>query len=411
MKADEARLDLAKKSYDEVLDATKHQDDKIGRFLTAIAFLFTGAIAFGARSEIVGVRVDIGDALVTLPAIFLGFFLVFSIVAVLLLLVALGPNLNLPPPERGTAEYEGKPRSRIYFLSMDRMTADAWWKQHWADRPPTLENAVRNYVNDAYNLATKTTFKSGRTNEARAVFTLALLFLALSVTLAFEAAARSASAIGETASTANVISTYVLPWDGVSRGLVAIVVSTFAFALAYDGLRYAQTPDNAVVARTARRLIHPWYVAMISVPCLAASCMVPPNTPWTTIAMGLSLVLLYVLVRSLLLSVSAAESTAGPVVSRSTGYVVYVAFGVIAAGLLSLMFLRHRPGELLIGAITWVAVLELPRLSLGFRSWFVRARTLKDNKHLRFRYSNSDASGVSPPAVADTANEAPEESR
>src|SRR5438132_383932 len=31
----EVRLGFAKKTYDEVLDATKHQDDKIGRFLTA----------------------------------------------------------------------------------------------------------------------------------------------------------------------------------------------------------------------------------------------------------------------------------------------------------------------------------------------------------------------------------------
>src|ERR1700675_295136 len=100
MKDDQLRLDLARKSYEEVLDATKHQDDKIGRFLTAIAFLFTGAIAFGARPEIIGIRVGVAATPVALPEIFLGVFLALSVIAVLLLLVGLGPNLNLPSPER-----------------------------------------------------------------------------------------------------------------------------------------------------------------------------------------------------------------------------------------------------------------------------------------------------------------------
>src|SRR4051794_32127601 len=38
-------IELAERAYKEVLDATKHQDDKVGRFLTAIAFLTTGSIA------------------------------------------------------------------------------------------------------------------------------------------------------------------------------------------------------------------------------------------------------------------------------------------------------------------------------------------------------------------------------
>lgn len=173
MGKDEERLALAQKSYDEVLDATKHQDDKIGRFLTAIAFLFTGGIAFGTRPDVVGAQVAIDAQRLALPGIFLGFFLTLAILAVVLLIIGLGPNLNLPFPERGSSEEEGRARSRIFFLSMDRMTAQAWWKQEWESNPPTLEDAVRNYVFDAHNLATKTAFKSIRTNEARAAFSLA----------------------------------------------------------------------------------------------------------------------------------------------------------------------------------------------------------------------------------------------
>ena len=48
--------DLARLSYAEVLDATKHQDDKIGRILGAIAFFVGGALA----GKISGDKVEIG---------------------------------------------------------------------------------------------------------------------------------------------------------------------------------------------------------------------------------------------------------------------------------------------------------------------------------------------------------------
>src|ERR1700723_3669088 len=38
-------FEYARLSYTEVLDATKHQDDKIGRLLTAVAFLTVAALA------------------------------------------------------------------------------------------------------------------------------------------------------------------------------------------------------------------------------------------------------------------------------------------------------------------------------------------------------------------------------
>ena len=71
----EVRLKYARESYKEVLDATKHQDDKIGRFLTAIAFLFTGAIAFGTRSDLLQIRYSLGTEDRALPAICLALFL------------------------------------------------------------------------------------------------------------------------------------------------------------------------------------------------------------------------------------------------------------------------------------------------------------------------------------------------
>lgn len=92
------RFDLAKLAYDEVLDATKHQDDKVGRFLTAIAFLTAAAIAFCTRSDVLGVRYDL-DGSVPLPGVLFAGFIVFVVVAVVFLLMALGQALRPPTVE------------------------------------------------------------------------------------------------------------------------------------------------------------------------------------------------------------------------------------------------------------------------------------------------------------------------
>ncbi|MDP8928253.1 MAG: hypothetical protein M3O70_06675 [Actinomycetota bacterium] len=40
------RRQRLRETYQEVLAAMKHEDDKVGRFLTAIAFLVAGALIF-----------------------------------------------------------------------------------------------------------------------------------------------------------------------------------------------------------------------------------------------------------------------------------------------------------------------------------------------------------------------------
>jgi hypothetical protein len=370
------RLELARKGYDEVLDATKHQDDKIGRFLTAIAFIFTGAIAFGARSDLIGVDVAISHQPVALSAVFLGLFLGLALLAVLLLLVALGPNLNLPSPERDQDETPGKQRSRIYFLSMDRMTADAWWKDQWESPGPTEEDAVRNYVYDSHNLAVKTTFKSGRTNEARAAFTLALLFLGLSIALSFEAAIRSSEAL--VVPLAADRDPYLLPWDMLTRVTVGLIVSVFAFVLAYDYLKYEQTA--ATFARNPWLGVPPMYAIVLGFPTVCFLLMLAPEESWGTVTKWTVLIVIVAIVVAMI--VMLFRRGEGPPGRRTTWIVAYVLLGMVALVLTWGVLDRQRPGELLIAAIAWASLLELPRLSLGARTWARRKRSLRDNPHL-----------------------------
>ena len=358
----EFRLDFARKAYDEVLDATKHQDDKIGRFLTAIAFLFTGAIAFGARSDVLSERVEIGGLPRALPGIFLGLFLTLAIVAVLLLLVALGPNLNLPAPER-----EGGTASRLFFLSMARTTANDWWTRLWEQDPPTLEVVVRNYVHDAHNLAIKTNYKSNRTNEARAVFTLALLFLALSVILAFGAAARLTEA-----------SSQVLPWDTLTRSLVAITAAAFAFILAYDYLRLKQTPEE-FLGETSRHFgIWPLYVILAAAPAFVLLCILPASTTSIRYAKW-GCAGLIVLTVAALIARLADNREAHPVKSVPVRWVlVYLVFGLAALIILWMLFDRGNPLQLLAMALVAVSLLEIPRLFINFWSWRRRMIELQE---------------------------------
>jgi hypothetical protein len=249
----EAR-ELAFKAYGEVLDATKHQDDKIGRFLTAIAFLFTGAIAFGTRSDLLDVRVLVDGRREALPALFLALFLTLSIVSVLLLIVAIGPNLSLPRDPAG-----GELPSWLYFLWIAGKTREEWFTQ-WEQTPATGA-VTRSFIGEAHNLALKTEFKYNRTNEARAVFTLGLMFLALAIVLFFEASVR-----GE-ASTP-------LQWDVEVRVLTAAVVAVFAAALGYDQLRLGQDLGDYEVEGRRVGLVWPWILLVLAGPLYVASLLV-----------------------------------------------------------------------------------------------------------------------------------------
>ncbi|WP_217996947.1 hypothetical protein, partial [Nocardioides jensenii] len=87
-----SKLDLAERSYKEVLDATKHQDDKVGRFLTAIAFLTTGAIALITTNPSTAIAREFalpGGSSQPLLAWVTGVFLAFTLGSVTLLLLCL----------------------------------------------------------------------------------------------------------------------------------------------------------------------------------------------------------------------------------------------------------------------------------------------------------------------------------
>lgn len=244
------RFDLAKLSYDEVLDATKHQDDKVGRFLAAVSFLTAASIAFGTRADVLDVRYDI-DGRLPLPGVLFAGFFAIVVVAIVFLLMALGQPLGPPGSPPNTAA-----TSHLFFLLISDATEGQWKKLWGTERTPADIRAgvTDNLVAEAHNLATRATKKYRRTSEAQALFTVALLCFGLAIALAINVLARQAKD--------------PVPWDLRSRLVAMFILTSFAAALGYGWVRLKQK----LAGPRTWPLYWAWWLGMI----YPGAVLVPP---------------------------------------------------------------------------------------------------------------------------------------
>lgn len=178
-------IELAERSYREVLDATKHQDDKVGRFLTAIAFLTTGAISLIATDDGLKQQFDLpGGSSHPLLAWATGAFFLCTLCSVALLLLCLSVPVRLPQSKRDPMN-----NSHIFYSYAAAKPVNDWmdsWRAQKAEG--TLEEAIADdYVREAHNLAERVNSKYRHSFEASWLFVLALLFLGSAVFLKIEA--------------------------------------------------------------------------------------------------------------------------------------------------------------------------------------------------------------------------------
>lgn len=225
---EERKLERARQTYAEVLDATKHQDDKINRFLAAIAFLTTGAIAFLFSTDVLSVHHQIGSRQIPLIAIFAGLYLVLTVAAVTLLMLSLSAELRLPGRRSPSWDKVSLDRSYLYFsMIADRPVGP--WMTEWDQPIDRLEHELRfQYTSEAHNLAERARVKYGRTDEAAALFILALMFLAVGFLLAAFALA------------ANVTGGRVqhISWNGSAAAIIGVVLAAHSFILLYNAYRH-----------------------------------------------------------------------------------------------------------------------------------------------------------------------------
>jgi hypothetical protein len=259
------RLAMVVDGYTEVLDATKHQDDKIGRLLTAIAFLTAASIAIAnlRSGRVLVARFHVAPVTVPLTAIGLAVFLVLVVGAVVLLIASLSTPLRLPGLARGGS---GQPTlSQIYFMSIAKFSLDEW-KRNWERSSTDLDaERVQMYVKETHNLALRTNLKYERTTEAVAVFSIALFSFGLASIFA-AIAATSPKGIVELARS--------------DRLLLGAYVGAFAFVQLLTRARYnASSVDEPFQVRVAGFVTAaPIALGLILIPQGGTSA------PWITLA-------------------------------------------------------------------------------------------------------------------------------
>ncbi|MFE6835110.1 hypothetical protein ACFVFI_09790 [Streptomyces sp. NPDC057705] len=213
------KLELLQASFDEVLDAIKHMDDKIGRLLTSVAFLTAATLALAslAAAKYLGHDFDIAPfdppmALISITVFLLGVF-----IAVMLLLAGLTAPIGVPgltgdpaqdprpstgdPAQHftGTDGMESERNSVVRSPSGERRISQLWflriaeatrkeWEDEWASED-RVKNREGDLISETQNLARRATFKHDRIREAVSILSISLLAFAVSVV--FTAAAAS----------------------------------------------------------------------------------------------------------------------------------------------------------------------------------------------------------------------------
>lgn len=209
--AEHERTRVLRYAYEQVLDATKHQDDKINRLLTAIAFLTGGALAVAGLGGATHLTRDyeVGPYELPLGLIAVGVFFVGVVATVLMLIGSLTTPLRLPsvPTAKERKDPGPAPSARVfastdaelsplYFFEISKLSLGQWQTKWTADVEERLLAEEHDaLVRETHNLAIRTEFKYGRTNEAVAVLSFALATLAVAAVLVLVAAGSPGGAV------------------------------------------------------------------------------------------------------------------------------------------------------------------------------------------------------------------------
>ena len=257
----EVRLTLLRESYREVLAATTHTDDKIGRLLTGLAFLTAAALAASGLSGTEYLRSDFNLAGYETPfaILALGTFLVLVLCAVLILVSAFSTPLRLPTagkttsdkivpwvkwqdPNTGTqVQIKGSP---IYFNEIARLSVERWKEKASAPTDQMLQEREGSLIYEIHNLAIRATHKSRLVSRASEFCTLAIAALAVAFIFTLSGAAHQGAAGGDDSRTA-------IPLGWGTAAPVAAVLGFVVYLNLYSRLR--ETCDETSGSR-------PWYI-------------------------------------------------------------------------------------------------------------------------------------------------------
>jgi hypothetical protein len=182
------RLALAEASFNTVLDADKHEDEKAGRILSAMAFLTAAAagafaIAYSPGPSTEQLQQTLTQSLsqyvtatqlpsavnsivqnlskpqltifgVNMPLIIFSAYIFFVLLGATLYLSALGPSLNIPSWFRSGST---RVNSLLFFKSIAALEKEAW-SDHWIKHSTAEqlhEEMLSNYIDESRLIAQK----------------------------------------------------------------------------------------------------------------------------------------------------------------------------------------------------------------------------------------------------------------
>jgi hypothetical protein len=186
----DVRTDVFKQSYTEVLLFLKHEDDKINRVLTALAFLTAAAVALYVFSAHEPASLDLKHSDLTAADFFFATFIIGLALAVLAAIAALDPT-SFYPRFLGTHD---EPESLLYYraIGQDVLSAESRWREigvedgrgRWqaygaAGEASLREALAHSYHLDARRLSHRAYHKVYRFTECNAFVNAAVMSLAL----------------------------------------------------------------------------------------------------------------------------------------------------------------------------------------------------------------------------------------
>lgn len=251
---------LLRFAYVEILDATKHQDDKINRLLTTVAFLTAAALALANLSGAVPLATayNVGDSEVPLPQILLGVFLVGVVATVIMLITSLTTPLRFPGAAGGNERFKYAPAgaqvSQFYFHEIAKSPLNDW-EAKWNQEPAVLEDEQRRLlVRETHNLALRTEYKYARTNEAVAVLSFSLLSFVLAAVMVLMALAPGAPSGPQTAVSRSASPRIVLGAVLLGYSLLTVLASVRSATQSVTQLASVRFRKNNFGRATARLL-------------------------------------------------------------------------------------------------------------------------------------------------------------
>jgi hypothetical protein len=245
-------LELARIAYGEVLGATTHQDEKVGRMLTAVAFLTAASIAF---VNLTGVRLDrrfvVDSHTRPLVAFAFGGF-ALAVVASVTLLVASHLSSHQSLHDQGDT-------SLVYFNSIAAAKDAAAWEARWVLTPDALRaEMARNYRDQTHRLALRARHKYRLMYQASAALMFALFCLGATVVLGVGAASSRPSGS--------------VPFDGPLRWSLALYVA------AYTGLVGAMALGDEWWTIAHDPVVVGWLPARVAIPPVLGALLVVSDT-------------------------------------------------------------------------------------------------------------------------------------